>query len=126
MGKEDLLSREIVDCAVEVHRSLGPGLLESAYEQCFCTEIASRGLSFERQVHLPVHYKGSLVECGYRLDVVVDNLVVIEIKSVSKLEPVHVAQLLTYLKLSGMKLGFLLNFNSSLMKNGIRRVVNNL
>lgn len=126
MGKEDLLSREIVDCAVEVHRSLGPGLLESAYEQCFCTEIASRGLSFERQVHLPVHYKGSLLECGYRLDVVVDNLVVIEIKSVSKLEPVHVAQLLTYLKLSGMKLGFLLNFNSSLMKNGIRRVVNNL
>lgn len=126
MGKEDLLSREIVDCAVEVHRSLGPGLLESAYEQCFCTEIASRGLSFERQVHLPVHYKGSLLECGYRLDVVVDNLVVIEIKSVSKLEPVHVAQLLTYLKLSGMKLGFLLNFNSSLMKNGIGRVVNNL
>ena len=126
MKREDALSREILSAAIEVHRIIGPGLLESAYEQCFCKELTDRNIGYERQVRLPVSYKGVKLGCEYRLDVVVDKLVIVEIKAVNRLEPVHDAQLLTYLKLSGMRLGILLNFNAVVMKNDIKRLVNNL
>ena len=126
MKREDLLSREIVSAAIEVHRNIGPGLLESVYEECLCREFRERGIPCARQVKLPAWYKGERLDCGYRLDLVVDRLVVLELKAVNKLEPINQAQLLTYLRLSGIKLGFLLNFNVLLMKDGIRRVVNNL
>jgi GxxExxY protein len=126
MNREDALSKVIISAAIEVHRNIGPGLLESAYEQCFCRELTDRDIGFERQVRLPVSYKGMKLGCEYRLDVVVDKLVIVEIKAVNRLESIHDAQLLTYLKLSGMRLGMLLNFNSVLMKNGIKRLVNSL
>ena len=123
---EDLLSRDIIGAAIEVHRHLGPGLLESVYEKCLCKELALRGIEFERQVSLPVEYKGASLDCGYRLDVVVQDIVIIEIKSVESLLPIHQAQLLTYLKLSARKLGMLLNFNVPVMRQGIKRIVHNL
>ena len=126
MKKEDALSREIISAAIEVHRNIGPGLLESAYEQCFCKELTDSNISFERRARLPVRYKGVMLGCEYRLDVVVDKLVIVEIKAVNRLESIHDAQLLTYLKLSGMRLGMLLNFNAVLLKNGIKRLVNDL
>lgn len=126
MKGEDLLSREIVSAAIEVHRNLGPGLLESVYEECLYREFRERNIARDRQVKLPVRYKGARLDCGYRLDVVVDRLVKLELKAVNKLEPICQAQLLTYLRLSGIRLGFLLNFNVLLKKDGIRRVVNNL
>ncbi|NNG13453.1 MAG: GxxExxY protein [Halobacteria archaeon] len=126
MKKEDALSRKIISAAIEVHRNIGPGLLESAYEQCFCKELTELNIDFERQVRLPVSYKGVKLGCEYRLDVVVDKLVIVEIKAVNRLESIHDAQLLTYLKLSRMRLGILLNFNAVLMKNGIKRLVNDL
>lgn len=126
MKGEDLLSREIVSAAIEVHRNLGPGLLESVYEECLYREFRERNIARDRQVKLPVRYKGARLDCGYRLDVVVDRLVILELKAVNKLEPICQAQLLTYLRLSGIRLGFLLNFNVLLKKDGIRRVVNNL
>jgi GxxExxY protein len=119
---EDLTS-EIIAAAIEVHRVLGPGLLESAYEACLCRELASRGLSFRLQVPLPVQYKGVQLDCGYRIDVVVEELVVLELKCVSELTDLHKARLLTYLKLSGKKVGLILNFNVPLMKQGIHRMV---
>ena len=112
--------------AIEVHRTLGPGLLESAYEECLCRELAIRGLSFERQKSLAVSYKGVALDCGYRLDVVVEGLVILELKAVDQIEPIHEAQLLTYLKLSELKLGMLINFNVPLLKHGIKRIVNSL
>ncbi len=126
MKREDLLSRDIVSAAIEVHRNLGPGLLELIYEECLCQELLTRNITYDRQVELPVFYKGESLRGGYRVDVVVDKLVILELKAVGKLEPIHQAQLLTYLRLSGIRLGFLLNFNVLLMKDGIRRVVNNL
>lgn len=126
MKREDVLSREIVTAAIEVHRNLGPGLLESVYEECLCREFRERKIACERQVKLPARYKGMRLDCGYRLDLVVDRLVILELKAVNRLEPINQAQLLTYLRLSGIRLGFLLNFNVLLMKDGIRRVVNNL
>jgi GxxExxY protein len=126
MKKENALSRKIISAAIEVHRNIGPGLLESAYEQCFCKELTEINIDFERQARLPVSYKGVKLGCEYRLDVVVDKLVIVEIKAVNRLESIHDAQLLTYLKLSRMKLGILLNFNAVLMKNGIKRLVNDL
>ncbi len=126
MKGEDLLSREIVSAAIEVHRNLGPGLLESVYEECLYREFRERNIARDRQVKLPVRYKGARLDCGYRLDVVVDRLAILELKAVNKLEPICQAQLLTYLRLSGIRLGFLLNFNVLLKKDGIRRVVNNL
>ena len=117
------LSFEIIGAAIEVHRVLGPGLLESAYEEALCRELALRNMPFERQVPLAVEYKGVRLDCGYRLDVVVDNSVVVELKTVESLMPIHEAQLLTYLKVSGLKLGLLLNFNVGLMKEGIKRLV---
>lgn len=123
---ENTISNQVIGAAIEVHRHLGPGLLESAYEECLCCELKLRDLSFERQKELAVCYKGSRLDCGYRLDVVVEGGVILELKSVKKLEPIHEAQLLTYLKLSDLRLGLLLNFNVPLMRNGIQRIVNNL
>ena len=123
---ENEISSRIVCAAVEVHRALGPGLLETAYEECLCHELTLFGLYFERQSPLPVSYKGKLLDCSYRLDVVVEKKVILELKSVSRFEPIHDAQLLTYLKLTGLKLGLLLNFNVPLMREGIRRIVNGL
>ncbi len=113
----------IIGSAIEVHRVLGPGLLESAYEVCLCRELASRELSFERQKQLPVLYKGVQLDCGYCLDMLVEQAVVVEIKTVEELLPVHDAQLLTYLKLGGWQVGLLINFNVPLLKDGIRRRV---
>ena len=120
------LSSKIIGAAIEVHKALGPGLLESAYEECLCHEFGLRGLSNERQKPLPVIYKGIELDCGYRLDIVVENTIILELKSCEKIEPIHKAQLLTYLKLSGLKLGLILNFNVALMRDGIVRIVNEL
>jgi GxxExxY protein len=120
---EDALSREIIGAAIEVHRNLGPGLLESAYEQCLAYELASRDIPFELQKAIPVQYKGVKLDCGFRLDTLVGGRVVVEIKSVEELSPVHKAQILTYLKLTGYRLGMLLNFNERRMADGIQRVV---
>lgn len=126
MKAEDRLSNEIIGAAIEVHKQLGPGLLESAYEYCLAHELGLRNILFERQKELPVVYKNVPIDCGYRLDLLVDNLVIVELKAVDRLLPIHEAQLLTYLKLTQCKLGLLLNFNVILLKNGIQRVANNL
>lgn len=123
---EDVLSRKIIGAAIEVHRALGPGLLESAYEGCLAHELALQGIPFERQKPLPVIYKGVKVDCGFRLDLVVDDLVIVELKSVAEINDVHNAQLLTYLKLTDRRLGLLLNFNVKRLQHGIKRIVNNL
>ncbi len=120
------LSSKIIGAAIEVHKALGPGLLESAYEECICHEMGFLKLSFERQKPLPVVYKRVKLDCGYRLDIVVENAIILELKSCEKIEPIHRAQLLTYLKLSGLNLGLLLNFNVPLMRDGIVRIVNKL
>src|SRR5690348_5008258 len=119
----DPLTERIIGFAIEVHRQLGPGLLESAYEECLCFELQQGGLSFRRQVPLPVTYKAVRLDCGYRLDVVVDETVILELKTVERLIPIHDAQMLTYLKLSGIRTGLLLNFNSPTLKDGLRRFV---
>jgi len=120
----DLIAETVIGAAIEVHRALGPGLLESAYEECLCHELTLRGLRFERQVLLPMSYKGVSLDCGYRLDIVVEDSIILELKSVERLEGIHIAQLLTYLKLSGLRVGYLINFNVGMLKNGIKRVVN--
>jgi len=121
---QEELTEQIIDAAIEVHRELGPGFLESAYEECLCHELHLRNLSFRRQVNLPVGYKGLKLDCGYRMDVIVEDLVLIELKSTEQVLPVHEAQLLTYLRLSGKKAGgLLINFNVSVLKNGIVRRV---
>ena len=120
------LSSKIIGAAIEVHKALGPGLLESAYEKCLCHELKLRGLSFDNQKALPLVFKGEELDCGYRLDIVVDNAIILEVKSCEKIEPIHKAQLLTYLKLSDLNLGLLLNFNVPIMREGITRIVNNL
>jgi len=119
----DLLTQRIIGFAIEVHRQLGPGLLESAYEECVCYELRQAGLVFQRQVPLPVIYKAVRLDRGYRVDVVVENAVILELKTVERLIPVHEAQLLTYLRLSGLRTGLLLNFNSPVLRDGIRRMV---
>ena len=124
--QEDKFSKEIIGAAIEVHRNLGPGLLESAYEECLCRELFIRHLTFERQKPLPLSYKGVKLDCGYRLDIVVEGLVILELKAVDRIEPIHEAQLLTYLKLSNLKLGILINFNVPILKNEIKRIVNRL
>ena len=118
------LSNTIIGAAIEVHQILGPGLLESAYEECLCKELGLRDLSIERQKPLPLEYKGDKLDCGYRLDVVVEQAIIIELKACKEIEPIHKAQLLTYLKLSKLSLGLLLNFNVPLMRDGIVRIVN--
>ena len=120
----DRIGEELIGSAIEVHRLLGPGLLESTYEECLCRELALRGREFRRQVGLPVLYKGIHLDCGYRVDLLVGEEVVVELKAVDSIEPIHVAQLLTYLKLSGLRIGYLINFNVKMLKNGIRRIVN--
>jgi len=123
---ENEISKEIVDAALKVHRALGPGLLESAYEECLTYELLKKELHIERQKALPVVYEEVKLEAGYRVDLLVENKVIIELKSVEALNDVHLAQILTYLKLSDCKLGLLINFNVALIKQGIRRVVNGL
>jgi GxxExxY protein len=118
------LSSQIIGAAIEVHRSIGPGLLESAYEECLCHELELRGLNFERQKPLSVKYKDVQLDCGYRLDVLVEKQIVVELKSCEDIEPIHKAQLLTYLRLADLSLGLLLNFNVPVMKDGIVRMLN--
>lgn len=113
-----------MDAVFCVHVALGPGLLESAYEQCLCHELAFRGLAFKRQLDLPITYKGAKLDCGYRIDLLVEDCIVVELKCVESTLPIHKAQLITYLKLSGCKLGYLVNFNVPFIKNGIKRIVN--
>lgn len=118
------LTQQIIGAAIEVHRHLGPGLLESTYEQCLCYELSQRGLAFERQVPIPVRYKGVLLDCGYRLDVLVEKVVIVELKSVEKLAPINEAQLLTHMKLAEKRVGLLINFNVKLLMEGlVRRVL---
>ena len=119
---ENSLSREIIGSAIEVHRTLGPGLLESAYQECLARELSLRKIIYEREKPIPIGYKGLNLDCGYRVDFLVGKLVVVELKSVEKLLPIHQAQVLTYLKLLNIKLGILLNFNVPLMKEGIKRL----
>ena len=118
------LTNEIIGSAIEVHRNLGPGLLESTYEECMAYELQERNLNVKRQIEIPVLYKGTQLEQNYRIDLLVNNQVIIELKSVNKLEPVHDAQLLTYLKLANKRYGLLLNFNVPVMKQGVRRLLN--
>ncbi|MCK5328194.1 MAG: GxxExxY protein [Candidatus Latescibacteria bacterium] len=120
---EKELTEQIIGAAIEVHRYLGPGLLESAYEECLCHELCLRGLKFERQRPLPLEYKGVKLDCGYRLDVVVEGKVVLELKTVEAITPIQEAQLLTYLRLSEIKVGFIINFNVPVLTDGIRRRV---
>jgi GxxExxY protein len=117
------ISEEIIGAAIEVHKVLGPGLLESAYEECLCYELQTRSINFERQRPLPIVYKNIRLDCGYRIDILVAAKVVVEIKAVSQIEPIHEAQLMTYLKLGEWKLGLLINFNVPVLKNGIRRKI---
>ncbi len=119
----DQVSKKIIGASIEVHKALGPGLLESAYEKCLSHEIARFGLIFERQKPLPVIYKDIEIDFGYRLDLLVENSVIVEIKSVEALIPVHAAQILTYMRFSGIHIGLLINFNVTILKNGIRRFV---
>lgn len=124
MSELNALTEKIIGAAIEVHRHLGPGLLESTYEECLCYELALAGLSFQRQVRLPVRYKGLNLDCGYKMDLVVDDAVVVELKSIDSLPPIHSAQLLTYLRSSGKQVGLLINFNVEVLKNGLKRMVN--
>ncbi len=123
---ENEISEKIIGCAIEVHKALGPGLLESAYEECLFYEIKQIGLRVEKQKPLPLIYKEVKLDVGYRLDLLVENKVIVEIKSVEGLNDIHTAQVLTYLKISGCKLGLLMNFNVLKIKDGIKRLVNNL
>lgn len=120
---EQSLTREVIAAAIEVHRALGPGLLESAYQACLCRELELRAVPFRQQVELPLIYKNIRLDCGYRIDVIVADKVVVELKSIQDLLPVHEAQLLTYLRLTGLRVGLLMNFNVPVLKNGIRRRV---
>ena len=119
----DDLSNKVIGCAIEVHRNLGPGLLESTYEQCLAREFSLADINFEIQKPIPVSYKGIQLDCGYRLDLFVENRLILEIKSVDKLWPIHEAQILTYMKLAKAPVGLLINFNVELLKEGIRRFV---
>jgi GxxExxY protein len=116
-------SRKVIGLAIEVHRHLGPGLLENAYEECLCFELRQASIPYTRQEKLPLRYKGIELDCHYQMDVVIDNTLVVEIKSVGRIAPIHEAQLLTYLRLSGHRLGLLMNFNCPMLKDGIVRRV---
>lgn len=126
MIKEQLnkLSGIILDCSIEVHKNLGPGLLESVYEVCLCKELKERGLNFDRQLFLPVNYKGEKLDADYRIDILVEDEIIVEIKSVEFLFPVHEAQLLTYLRLADKRLGLLINFNVPKLIDGFKRMIN--
>jgi GxxExxY protein len=118
------ITERIIGAAIEVHRALGPGLLESAYQACLEYELAKRRIPFRRQVPLPVVYDNSRVECGYRIDLIVQNIVIVEVKSVEKFVPLHIAQMITYLKLNRTPVGLLLNFNTTSLRRGMRRIEN--
>ena len=120
-NKRDPLTEEVIGCAIEVHRHLGPGLLESTYERCLAHELGRTNLSFKTQASMPIYYKGVNLDCGYRVDLLVENYLVIELKSVSQLTKLHEAQLLTYMKLAEAPTGLLINFNVKLLKDGIKR-----
>ena len=122
--KLEIIASEVIRAAIEVHRILGPGLLESTYEKCLCKELDLRKISYKRQEKLEVNYKGELIEEAYRLDIIVEDELILELKAVEELKEIHKYQLLTYLKLSNKKLGLLINFNVSLLKNGIKRIIN--
>ena len=123
-GTEDTeVTAQVIGAAIEVHRALGPGLLESAYQECLCYELDIRTIRFRRQVALPLEYKGIRLDCGYRSDLVVSSAVVVEIKAIAAILPVHEAQLLTYMKLGGWRLGLLINFNVPILRTGIRRMI---
>ncbi len=128
MDSDDLdrLSKEVIGAAIEVHRVLGPGLLESAYEESLAWELTNRGTKIERQVAIPVRYKELRIEDGYRIDMLVNKELILELKCVDSFQPVHTAQMLTYLKMTGYRLGLLLNFKVDAMRKGIKRVVNQL
>ena len=114
---------EIIGAAIEVHKALGPGLLESAYEECLCHEFTLRQLHFKRQQAIPLEYKGTKLDCGYRIDLLIEDLVILELKSVESLLPIHEAQLLTYLKLTDFNVGLLINFNVPVLRDGIKRLI---
>ncbi len=122
--QSNALSNRIIGAAIEVHRQFGPGLLESAYEACLCRELQLRGVAFESQVPIPLEYKGIKLGCGFRIDIWVENLVIVEIKSVEHVETVHKLQLSTYLKITNLWLGLLINFNDTTIKNGLHCIVN--
>jgi GxxExxY protein len=124
--KINRITEKIIGCAIEVHRNLGPGLLESAYEKCLCYELTQAGFEYKQQLPLPVIYKGINLECGYRMDVVVEDLDIVEIKAIERILPVPEAQLLSYLKLYNKKVGLLMNFHVPMLKSGLKRIVNNL
>jgi GxxExxY protein len=119
----DALSNQVIGCAIEVHRELGPGLLESTYEQCLAYELCQTGIGFKLQQALPVQYKGLRLDCGYRVDMLVQDTLILELKSVDAILGIHQAQLLTYMKLAGIKTGLLINFNVPHLKSGIKRFV---
>ena len=124
-GSMNELTENVIGAAIAVHKTLGPGLLESAYDECLAHEMTLRGLKFERQVSLPVNYRGVRLDCGYRVDFLIGHALVLELKAVHAIEPIHEAQLLTYLKLGNWPVGLLINFNVRLLKNGVRRMVLN-
>jgi GxxExxY protein len=120
----DEITESVIGAAIAVHRALGPGLLESAYEACLAYELVDRGLSVERQKAVPVVYRGVKLDCGYRIDLLVQEKVIVELKAIERFEPIHIAQVLSYLKLSGCNVGLLINFNVKVLKDGIRRLIN--
>jgi len=126
MMTENQISEKIIGCAIQVHRELGPGLLESSYEECLHYELIQSGLLVEKQKPLPLVYKEVKLDCGYRVDLMIERKVIVEVKAVEALNDIHMAQVLTYLKLSKVRLGLLMNFNVMLLKSGIKRIVNNL
>ncbi len=123
--RENEITEKIIGCPIEVHRALGPGLLESVYEQCLCYELSQINLSFQRQIDLPVIYKSVNLTWGYRMDLVVENLVIVELKAIDQILKIHEAQLLSYLRLYKKTVGLLINFHVPVLKNGVRRIVNN-
>jgi GxxExxY protein len=118
----NVLSGEVVDAALKVHKTLGPGLLESVYERCLCRELLCRGVPFRSQLDLPIEYDGMVIDSGLRIDLMVDGRLIVELKAVETLHPLHSAQLLTYLKLTGLRLGLIINFNVPLLRDGLRRI----
>ena len=123
MLRGEEITGPVIGAAIEVHRTLGPGLLESVYEKCLCHELVCRGIEFEKQVLLPVTYKGYSLDCDLRMDILLPSKLIIEVKSVDSLHPIHEAQLLTYMKLSGISLGLLINFNVLVLKDGLKRLI---
>jgi GxxExxY protein len=124
--RENEIAKAVLDCCFNIHKTLGPGLFESVYEEILCYELVQNNLAFQRQPDIPVIYNEVKLDIGFRADIIVENQVIIELKSVEGLAPVHYKQLLTYLRLTGLKLGLLINFNEALLKDGIHRIVNNL